>query len=348
MEKSSSAFGKPLSLQRRLKTPAVSNWSSSDWLDGFLKGWKNPVFAHQTEQQILVASHDGPGLDAGERGHQCRDREMQESFLQLGHETTKRLSKVALSHARVISQVDQKFILLKMPSASEINAKELLVDESSLVLVDQHAASERCILEKLFAELCKVASEQDISPKSNLGHLSRIRTIKLEKAIHFQIASNENAMFKLHAAHFARWGILYDLVPTISRSNSISEQDSRMTVLTLPPGIAERCRAEPKLLIELLRAEVFAVAEAPSAAARTFGEADDQTTGANDAAYQHLWTRQLTSCPKGIVQLLNSRACRSAIMFNDILSLQECEELIAWYLWSILEVNMNKLVSYRE
>lgn len=41
------------------------------------------------------------------------------------------------------------------------------------------------------------------------------------------------------------------------------------------------------------------------------------------------WVHQLSGCPQSILDLLNSRACRSAIMFNDPLSLEECEALVS-------------------
>jgi DNA mismatch repair protein MLH3 len=40
------------------------------------------------------------------------------------------------------------------------------------------------------------------------------------------------------------------------------------------------------------------------------------------------WVQRISSCPEGLIDLINSRACRSAIMFNDELSLQECRELV--------------------
>jgi DNA mismatch repair protein MLH3 len=33
-------------------------------------------------------------------------------------------------------------------------------------------------------------------------------------------------------------------------------------------------------------------------------------------------------CPKGIINMLNSKACRSAIMFGEILSKEQCVELL--------------------
>jgi len=41
------------------------------------------------------------------------------------------------------------------------------------------------------------------------------------------------------------------------------------------------------------------------------------------------WLAALHRCPKELVDLVNSKACRGAIMFNDSLSQEQCERLIA-------------------
>merc|ERR1711981_233375 len=40
------------------------------------------------------------------------------------------------------------------------------------------------------------------------------------------------------------------------------------------------------------------------------------------------WIKRIGSCPQDMLNMANSRACRSAIMFNDSLSKRECEELV--------------------
>jgi len=49
----------------------------------------------------------------------------------------------------------------------------------------------------------------------------------------------------------------------------------------------------------------------------------------HDVEEEHFWLKRLSSCPKGIIDMLNSRACRSAIMFNDELSVTQCEALMS-------------------
>ena len=40
------------------------------------------------------------------------------------------------------------------------------------------------------------------------------------------------------------------------------------------------------------------------------------------------WQRALRWCPRGLVELANSKACRGAIMFNDTLKPARCVRLV--------------------
>lgn len=40
------------------------------------------------------------------------------------------------------------------------------------------------------------------------------------------------------------------------------------------------------------------------------------------------WQRALRYCPPHLLDLLNSKACRGAIMFNDPLTVEQCERLV--------------------
>ncbi|KAI7157033.1 hypothetical protein KC349_g5889 [Hortaea werneckii] len=348
IDTSTTSAGKAVSLSRRAATAGTA--SGHSWLPGFLRDWDNPVFAKQDEEPIPVASFDGPGIDAAELGNrQCTHNSNTRGLSENVFGCTAKLSKEALKDVQVIRQVDSKFILCKMPS-SQADGK----GASTLVLVDQHAVSERVILESLLQELC---APIDAFSRSNISdhfgsHTPGAKTVLLERPQRFQIRAQEAELFTTFMPHFARWGIMYHLSPSNQalRAPAIDnpfprteeEKQRLITVRALPPSIAERCTLFPNLLIEMLRSEIWRRADSSSSSARpppsipsrpAALETDPDTPPQNDEAHNppplpHEWLKHLHTCPTPLLDLLNSRACRSAIMFNDVLSGEECAELM--------------------
>ncbi|KAL8733335.1 MAG: hypothetical protein Q9166_002159 [cf. Caloplaca sp. 2 TL-2023] len=289
-------------LTRCASVPAIPKAGS--WISNFLKDWDNPVFSPATEQEILQASTKGSTLEAANILH-GRHR-IEKAFDKASSTFSTKFSKADLGNAKIVAQVDKKFILVLMASLPEDE------DHQILTLIDQHAADERIRVESLLANLCTPPSPE------TLHHTPRpaVATTLLPKPMTFQIKAQEHRMFVTHAQHFANWGILYNLTGRVSdlatnrgvdgEANRVvgcsvrSSVESSIVIKYLPPVIAERCRLEPRILIELLRKEIW----------------------------QRDQDGHSTACPQGILDMLNSRSCRSAIMFNDELSQSECETLV--------------------
>lgn len=321
---------KPLVLARR--PISESGGRENKWLPGFLSEWKNPVFIRQDEEQIPVASFNGPGWNAVEASNKrCTHNIRTKVFAQAGTVGTSKLSKSALKHAKVIRQVDAKFILCMTRPILNGGRGE------TIILIDQHAASERVILEGLLNELCM---EVDLSASETPRSLSTrvtssIRTTVLERPHRFQISEVEHGLFHNHADHFATWGVLYELLEknaavTASQVRP-AKQEYVITVTALPPAIAERCTLVPRLLVELLRSQLWSLADSnsgPRSNTHLHLESENRPLF-EDEDEDHQWLKKIGSCPKGILDMLNSRACRSAVMFNDNLSMGQCEELLA-------------------
>lgn len=181
------------------------------------------------------------------------------------------VSKDDLRKAIVIAQVDKKFLLARLP----------ISDRDLLILLDQHAADERVKVEELLKKLCDR------------------NTIQLQTHILFDVSEVEVQRFRAWKQAFHTWGIEYNFRGQGRRS---------LAVTALPTVIAERCRTEPRVLIDLLRREIWkpvcqSIPDGP-------------------------WMAKVASCPQGIVDLVNSRACRAAVMFNDALSVEEGQELM--------------------
>jgi DNA mismatch repair protein MLH3 len=90
---------------------------------------------------------------------------------------------------------------------------------------------------------------------------------------------------------------------------------------TLPPLIIERCRTDPKLLIDLLRDEIWSEHGKPGAVCE---EAVDEQGPKQELT----WVSEIARCPSLMMEMVKSRACRTAIMFNDRLGMDDCIELV--------------------
>ncbi|MCJ1226514.1 DNA mismatch repair protein [Toensbergia leucococca] len=305
------------------------------WVSGFLSRWDNPIYG-LTEENIPQVSLDRPTVESSAilHGRHPRCSQIAESSSSFAA----KLSKNCLKDAEVIAQVDYKFVLVKIntcPSKTAANGG-ISDDEQLLVLIDQHAADERFRFEGLLADICAGPGASSCVLRSSLGLTSTIATTLLAKPIMIQIQPCEHQLFEHHASHFAKWGILYDLsldykTPTVTKSSF----ENSIVVKTLPAVIAERCRVEIKILIELMRGEVWKREELGIPQRKEAEELDKSNTGTktstengSDTVGQSDWLNRIGDCPKGILDMLNSRSCRSAIMFNDKLTLDECRILV--------------------
>ena len=266
-------------ITRNLSNPSLTPREGL-WSTELLKKWKNPIF-DTTEESIPQVSFDGPTIEASDvlhgRRHCCTDLDIQKAFSQASVSFSAKISKQSLNTARVISQVDKKFILICVNDSSNLHDQE---NAELLVLVDQHAADERIRVEGLLADL-------KASPTS------------LPKPLIFEVQAREHPLLSRFASSFAALGIIYDLTSPLGKAKC------RITVKALPAAIAERCRLEPQVLIDLIRRESWK------------REEERDSSLANTRSY-----------PQGLLDMLNSRACRSAVMFNDELTMEECSTLV--------------------
>ena len=209
------------------------------------------------------------------------------------------ISKESLAAATVIRQVDQKFILVVVSAPNE--PMTAAGDKSVLVLIDQHAADERIQYEQLCRGLCE-----------------RLST-RLARPLVFEVNDIEARLFEERKQYFRGWCLGYRIEtrPTTERSNSHDSQLWKVEVTSLPILIAERCRAEPKLLIDLMRREIWSGSASSGAPQSPLPRPGAQS-----------WWSDIASCPTGIVEMLKSRSCRTAIMFNDVLDKSQCRELV--------------------
>lgn len=286
-----------------------SSENSSTWIREVLRGWNNPVF-RPTELAIPQVSLGVPGDELqqhlhGHR-HNCSQFEIDRGFQEPSAGLAARISKEDLRQADIISQVDRKFILIKiLANTLTCNDQKASVSTETLVIVDQHAADERCRIEDLLNELCKAPIvDQRANPAASLQ--SGVFTTLLEKPVSFIMPRREIQLLQMHAQHFADWGIIFNLAHL--RPKLEEDQEQKVTVVSLPPCIIERCISVPRLLVELLRSESWKCIEKEPKL-----DANIVLPNGTDPSMKHSWLRKIHSCPQALLEMLNSRACRSKI-----------------------------------
>lgn len=242
-----------------------------------------------------------------------------------------KLSKADLQNARVLGQVDRKYIVIK-----------LATEGKGLVMIDQHAADERVQLEEMLRH------PSTFIPTT----LEPSICLELDSPHEYQIITNERIL-----QHMKIWGIhIVTTTTTTSNdnatrasnsqfSNSIQEEDrdnatillsqsrffstsetsphffnnhqqqtqeqnwimttttdkrkkknnylNRIFVTQLPQLLIDRCVMNHALLKDLIRDYAYWLKEQK-----------------NNASLSR-------SCPRGIMEILKSKACRSRFHFND-------------------------------
>ncbi|KAJ8124708.1 hypothetical protein O1611_g8932 [Lasiodiplodia mahajangana] len=304
-----------VSLDRRKRLRShpkpASDANRSVWLGELLSSWENPVF-ETTEPRIPAVSGEDNSLSGLTQPPGCSTWFSDSS--EVGPSIQGRVSKMALRNADIVAQVDRKFIFAKVQVDSYQAA-------SLLVIIDQHAADERCRVESLMADYFERTSNVGVSDTTSsqvasTPATSRACTESLERPLKFDVSSRDATQLERTAKYFAHWGIHYHIVSTSETRNAHHRQ---VEVTELPPSIAERCRLEPRLLVELLRKETWK--------AEAYTPVNDTDTRDGETTTPH-WISKFHGCPEGILDMINSRACRSSIMFNDLLSRDECVALL--------------------
>lgn len=221
-----------------------------------------------------------------------------------------RFSRASLKEAVFIAQVDRKFLLVRIPSVPSTSIGAGGRGADTLVMIDQHAASERVRVERFLRELApeSPSSDQDEEPVT-----PAVKVWKFDPPAPVVVSCSEATTMEENLDEFLRWGIGIRFGMSIEggrRVVAIAEVEEegkdyvQVYLTSVPLVVAERLKVETRLQQELVRSHVALIVE------RGGGRGEGQGRKAG-------WAAVLRECPPVLLDLVNSKACRGAIMFND-------------------------------
>ncbi|KAL7750179.1 hypothetical protein RI367_004352 [Sorochytrium milnesiophthora] len=212
------------------------------------------------------------------------------------------LTKHDLTTMRILGQVDRKFICGVLRTDRSTSA--------AVVMIDQHAADERIRLEELLSE-AQLPIDAGTDPS--------VATTPLPVPRFIPCSHSDLSGFRRHQRDLATWGFIYSIrseaddatssvyfsVESVVAGSTASVgefQPTGITVTQVPAVAADRLLGDDSVLGDLIFARMHDLQSTPGIS---------------------------STMPRGLLELLHSKACRSAIMFGDQLSLSNCRALVS-------------------
>lgn len=206
------------------------------------------------------------------------------------------ISRSVLAKYEVINQVDKKFILIRCLDQSIHNCP-------LLVLVDQHACDERIRLEELFYSLLT-----EVVTGTFVARDLKDCCIEVDRT--------EADLFKHYQSEFKKWGIGYETIEG-------TMETSLLEIKTLPEMLTSKYNGDKDYLKMVLLQHAHDLKDFKKLPM-------DLSHFENYTSVDKLYWWKYSSCvPTVFHEILNSKACRSAVMFGDELTRQECIILIS-------------------
>lgn len=212
------------------------------------------------------------------------------------------ITRSALEQARVLDQVDGKFIV----------CTTIVEGQQVLFCVDQHAADERYQLERFLEEYATRCAD-------------RTAAFLLEAAVTVDVSTNHYEALRAVSVARAmrRLGWEMQLVPRMAQVDISGVpyvlKDRTLTLTGRPKNQALLSDVFASCLEDITRRQTDTQQH------RMRRQGKHKTVRADDRDWMS-FTRQM---PGALLEVVKSRACRSAIMFNDAVRRDVCERLVA-------------------
>ncbi|CAR28595.1 hypothetical protein ZYGR_0S02290 [Zygosaccharomyces rouxii] len=208
-----------------------------------------------------------------------------------------KLDRSQLIKAEVIRQVDKKFILLKIPPNEN-------VAHSMLIIVDQHACDERINLENYLKDFLYQVLEGTLMthPVSDCA---------------IDIDITEGYLFRHYEKEFKKWAISCEI-------KILNLETCFLMVSSLPDVLTIKVQGDKQFLKNALLQMVHDFKNSEKIPITNMCDRHVFKMSIN----KFEWWKYLHCLPTMFREIFNSRACRSSIMFGDLLSTPECSLLI--------------------
>ncbi|KAF9809852.1 hypothetical protein IEO21_07213 [Rhodonia placenta] len=246
------------------------------------------------------------------------------NWLDIGSQPTRpgRFSRTALRSARVMTQVDRKFVACVLDTGEDDSDVEVDTQRPgrALVLIDQHAADERIRVERFLKDLCLGFLHHRYSPG---GSEDCIRVDVLETPVPILLTCHEARMLTVEHTRiaFERWGVNFAGLEQLQFEHQDSGQGfplgetnmerdyMQVMVAGIPHIVSEKLLAGDELknlvkgyLAKLEAEGIPVLAPTPSSTQGVLqGDLQDDDES---------WQRAMRWCPRELLELVNSKACR--------------------------------------
>ncbi|KAF9515270.1 hypothetical protein BS47DRAFT_1391799 [Hydnum rufescens UP504] len=271
--------------------------------------WENPVY-YERERDVptisIATTHDStPAFLAPGPSFQ-------------GRASTSRFFDSDALNPEAIS-ITRRFTREDLPTPRSWARWTRSEDTSTVVLIDQHAADERIRVERFLEELCIGFLDENMERRDISAHPTRV-LLTMAEARSIATSSDVQAVFD-------RWGLRFskDSVQNIVRQLANNDETwyTQLEIETVPEVIADKLISEDELQ-DVIKGFL----------ARLDSEGTSYGPPKEDPNMVHMkeanrWMKALRWCPKELLDLINSKACRGAIMFNDPLTHEQCSRLVS-------------------